>query len=72
MQPTASRCIPTLQSIFCLFADSTHLHRPDIQLPGEVNVGIYDREPNTKRLSIMACLRPADASPEMVVDWEWR
>ena len=47
--------------------------RPNLQLSSPTDLGIYCRWSNTKCLSIMACLRSADAPLAMVMDreWEW-
>lgn len=54
------------------FANSLSPHRPNIQLSRPINLGIYLRRSRSKRLSIVACLRPADAPPSMAVDREWK
>lgn len=43
-------------------------HRGDLQLPSPAHLGIYERQPDTKRLSAMASLRAADAPAAVALD----
>lgn len=52
-------------------ANIERVHRPNLQLPSQVDMGIHNCLPNSKRLPIMACIRSTDAPPEMVMDREW-
>jgi hypothetical protein len=64
------RRFPGLAS-YLLPLTSSRLPRPDLQLPGQVNLGIHHRISHPKRVSAMARLRSADAAPEMALDREW-
>src|SRR3984885_14197975 len=46
--------------------------RSNIQLPGPINVGVYERTPGAQCISTMARLWLADASPALAVDGQWR
>lgn len=49
----------------------TRLCRTDILVSRSAAVGIHLCPPYPKRLSIMACLRPADDSSQVALDRSW-
>lgn len=48
------------------------IHRPNLQLPSEVDLGVHLREPSSQRFSIMARLWPPHALAQMDMDREWK